>query len=31
MDNHYHLLVERTRRAGLNQAMRYLNGVLYPG
>jgi REP element-mobilizing transposase RayT len=26
MDNHYHLLIE-TRRAGLNQAMRYLNGV----
>ena len=26
MDNHYHLLVE-TRRAGLNRALRYLNGV----
>jgi len=26
MDNHYHLLIE-TRRAGLNRALRYLNGV----
>ena len=26
MDNHYHLMVE-TRRAGLNRALRYLNGV----
>ncbi|MGH7874078.1 MAG: transposase [Candidatus Binatia bacterium] len=26
MDNHYHLLLE-TRRAGLNRALRYLNGV----
>ena len=26
MDNHYHLLIE-TRRAGLNRALRYVNGV----
>jgi REP element-mobilizing transposase RayT len=26
MDNHYHLLIE-TPRGGLNQALRYLNGV----
>ena len=26
MDNHYHLMIE-TRRAGLNRALRYLNGV----
>ena len=26
MDNHYHLLIE-TRRAGLNRALRYLNGL----
>ena len=26
MDNHYHLLIE-TRRAALNRALRYLNGV----